>query len=78
MGSGRNQNNNQNKTSNLNCCRFNNRRNKNNSNSKNNSGANQLPNDKIREHKFRMHDSAQRKTSESYNKIVDVIVIKIQ
>ena len=33
---------------------------------------------KIREFKFYLHDSAQRKSSESYNKIVDNIIIKIQ
>ena len=33
---------------------------------------------KTREVKFHLHDSAQRKTSESFNKIVDAIVTRIQ
>ena len=33
---------------------------------------------KIRELKFYLHDSAQRKTSESFNKIREAIIIKIQ
>ena len=32
---------------------------------------------KIKEHKFHMHDSAQRKTSESFGKIRDAIILKI-
>ena len=32
---------------------------------------------KIREYKFHMHDSAQRKTSESFGKIRDAIILKI-
>ena len=37
---------------------------------------NNLP--KIREYKFYLHDSAQRKTSESFNKIKEAIITKIQ
>ena len=33
---------------------------------------------KIREYKFYLHDSAQRKTSESFNKIKESIITKIQ
>ena len=33
---------------------------------------------KTREYKFYLHDLAQRKTSESYNKILDAIILKIQ
>ena len=32
---------------------------------------------KIKEYKFHMHDSAQRKTSESFGKIRDAIILKI-
>ena len=59
--------------------RFNRRRNNNNS-QKSASSPNPVTNNKpkIREFKFYLHDSAQRKSSERYNKIVDSIIMKIQ
>ena len=48
---------------------------KNTSNGTNNKSNNLAKN---RELKFHLHDSAQRKTSESFNKIVEAIVTKIQ
>ena len=50
-------------------------------NSKTTNGTNTNKNNnpsKVREHKFYLHDSAQRKTSESFNKIKEAIVTKIQ
>ena len=49
-------------------------------NSKTSSSTNSKNNNppKIREYKFYLHDSAQRKTSESFNKIKEAIITKIQ
>ena len=47
-------------------------------NSANGSSPDNSSKPKQRELKFYLHDSNQRKTSESYNKIVDTIITKIQ
>ena len=74
-----NQNQSQNKN-NQNRRRFNRKRGQNRNNNSsvpgNNSQNGNKP--KSREYKFHMHDDAQRKTSESFNKIKEAIVLKIQ
>ena len=55
--------------------------NSNGNKSNTNSSGSQLKNNnkpKERELKFHLHDSTQRKTSESYNKIVEALITKIQ
>ena len=53
-------------------------RGKNNSSGTQNSNQNNKPKTVVQEMKFYMHDSAQRKSSESFGKIKEAIILKIQ